>query len=141
MGRLLKRIACVRPEVWRNFSFNLHPNSLVHAARIVPQCLPKKKMVPVLSHPLYSLNLSPLDYFVVPKLKMDLKSNQYKNIMKIQKSVTLKLKAIPIQEREKAMNRLKDCSKECIHANGDYFDLNKKCVFYVFVLFRVIFEQ
>ncbi len=43
-------------------------------------------------------------------------------------STIVKLKAIPILEWEKAMKRLKDCG-------------NKKCIFYVFVLFRDAFEE
>ncbi len=53
---------------------------------------------------------------------MELEGDQYKNISEIQKSVRVKLKAIPILEREKAMKWLKDGAKECIRTNGDYFE-------------------
>ncbi len=50
-GRLLKRIARVRPEVLKNCSFNLfHGSTLAHTATIVQQFLVKKR-VPVLIHP------------------------------------------------------------------------------------------
>ncbi len=50
-----------------------------------------------------SPDLSPPDYFPSPKLKMELKDNQYKNILEIQKFVMVKLKVKPIHEWEKAM--------------------------------------
>ncbi len=53
---------------------------------------------------------------------MELKSDQYKNILEIQKSVMVKLKVIPIHEWEKAMKRLKDHTEECIRGNEDYFE-------------------
>ncbi len=81
-----------------------------------------KNRVPVLSHPAYSPNLSPLLYFAFPKLKIELKGDHYKNISKIEKSVISKFKAIPIHEWDKAMKWLKDCAKECIHVNGDGFE-------------------
>ncbi len=52
---------------------------------------------------------------------MELKCDQYKNVLEFQKSVMAKSKAIPIYEWEKEMKRLKDRTKECIRANGDYF--------------------
>ncbi len=53
---------------------------------------------------------------------MQLKDDQYKNILEIQKFVTVKLKVITTREWEKAMKRLKDGAEECIRANGDYFE-------------------
>ncbi len=57
----------------------------------------------MISHSIYSPSLGPPDYFVFPKLKMELKGDQYKNISEIQKSVTATLKTVPIHEWEKAM--------------------------------------
>ncbi len=122
LGHRLKQIARVRPEIWKNHSFNLlHDNAPAHSGTIVQQFLVKKR-VPMLSHSVYSPDLSPLDYFAFTKLKIELKGYQYKNILEIQKSVMVKLKVIPIHEGEKAMNWLKNCVKECIRAIGDYFE-------------------
>ncbi len=44
LGHLLKQIACVRPEVWKNRSFNLfHNYASAHTTIIVQQLLAKKK--------------------------------------------------------------------------------------------------
>ncbi len=39
-------------------------------------------------------------------------------MLEIQRSVTVKLKAIPIHESQKAMKRLKDHAEECIRAKA-----------------------
>ncbi len=62
LGHLLKRIVQVRLEAWKNCSFYpLHNN--LPTTRIVQQCLMKKR-VAVLSHLVYSPDLSPPDYFI-----------------------------------------------------------------------------
>ncbi len=55
----------------------------------------------------------PSDYFTFPKLKLELKGDHYASIEDIQKSVTAKLKVLPISEVARAMKRLED-SAECI---------------------------
>ncbi len=94
-------------------------------------------MVPVISHPTYSPNLSSPDYFAFHKLKIELKGDHCKNILEIQKSIVAKLKAIPIHEWEKAMKRLKGHAKESIHANGDYFEI--KSMFSMFLYYLETF--
>ncbi len=112
----------VRSEAWKNHNFNLlYDNAPMYITIFVRQFLVKKKKVPVLIHSVYTTNVSPLDYFVFPELKMKLKGDQYKNILVIQKSMTAKLEAIPTHEWENAMKWLKDRPKEGIPANGDYF--------------------
>ncbi len=76
-------------------------------------------MASVLSHPAHSPNVSPPANFAFPKLKKELKSDEYKNILETQKSARMKLKAIPIHEWKKAMKQLKNRTTECIRANGD----------------------
>ncbi len=107
----MERIARVRAEAQKNHCFNiLHNNALAYNVTILQQFL-LKKGVPVHSHPEYSPDLNPPSYFAFSKLKMEVNSDQYKNILKIQKSVMEKLKAILIHEWEKAIKRLKDCAK------------------------------
>ncbi len=75
-----------------------------------------------LNHSLYSPDLSPPDYFAFPKLKMELKGDQYATICDIQTSVPTKLKTIPIIDFLRAMHRLEDHANQCIAVNGDYFE-------------------
>ncbi len=59
LDRLCKRIALVRPEMWRDRKFFLlHDNERLHIAAIVQQFLAKKG-VAQLSHPPYLPDVNP----------------------------------------------------------------------------------
>ncbi len=122
LDRLCKRIARMRPELWRDRKFFLlHNNACPHTAAIIQQFLAKKGAAQ-LSHPPYLPDLSPpSNYFAFPKLKLELKCEHYASIEDIQKSVTVKLKAFPISDFVWTMKRLKDHT-ECIQVSRDYFE-------------------
>jgi hypothetical protein len=48
----------------------------------------------VLSHPSYSPNLTPDDFFAFPKLKIAMRGTRFEAVSSIQKTVTKELKAI-----------------------------------------------
>ncbi|VVC39136.1 Transposase, type 1, partial [Cinara cedri] len=110
LDRLCKRIARVRPALWKDRSFfSLHDNTPARTAAIVIQFL-AKKMVPVLPHFPYSSDLNPPDYFLFPKLKMELKEHHFVTIETIQEAVTQKFKNIPEADFSRAMEKLGDCA-------------------------------
>lgn len=122
LDRLFKRMGRVRSDLWMSRSFFLlHDNAPAHSAKIVTEFLAKKN-VQVLRHPPYSPDLSPPDYFLFPKLKIDLKGNHYGSISDIQKAVTSRLKGISRQEFLKGMKRLEDRANQCIASKGAYFE-------------------
>jgi hypothetical protein len=63
IGRLLKRISRVRPQFPAEGSwFLLHDNAPSHSALVVKIFLAKQGVVEI-SHPSYSRNLAPADFF------------------------------------------------------------------------------
>ncbi len=71
LDHLCKRIACVRPEMWRDRKFFLlHDNARPHLAVIIQQFLAKKG-VAQLSHPPYSPDLIPPHLLHFPKIKIE----------------------------------------------------------------------
>ena len=90
MDRLLKHILRVRPAAFcsRDF-FLLHVNSPAHtAASVLPIFDPQKMLQPFITPTLYSIDLSPPDYFLFPKLKMKLKGLHFEDVAEIQEAVT-----------------------------------------------------
>jgi hypothetical protein len=88
MDRLLKRIHRVPPVAFcsRDF-FLLHDNAPARIAASVCHFLtPQNFTTPY--HPLYSPDLSPLDYFLFPKLKMTLKGLHFADVAEIKAAVT-----------------------------------------------------
>jgi len=74
----------------------------------------------LLHHAPYSPDLTPPDYFLFPKLKMDLKGNHFAYIKAFQKTVTEILKNIPETDFSHAMEKLADTTKMCMVCNGYY---------------------
>jgi len=80
------------------------------------------KNVTSLHHPPYSPDLSPPDYFVFPKLKMKLKGLHFVDVAEIQEAVTDELKEVQKEEFSAAFQKLYDCAKACMYADGAYFE-------------------
>jgi len=81
-----------------------------------------KKIVTTLYHPPHSTDLSPPDYFLLPKLKMKTKSLHFADVAEIQEAVTDELKKVQKEEFLAAFQKLYDPANACIYANGDYFE-------------------
>jgi len=66
------------------------------------------KNVTTLYHSMYSPDLSPPDYFLVPKLKMKLKGHHFADVAEIQEAVTDELKKVQKEEFSVAFQKLYD---------------------------------
>jgi hypothetical protein len=87
MDRLLRRIQRVRPAAFCSLEFFLlHDNAPGHKAASVCHFLPKNYYNPL--SPSYSPDFTPPDYFLFPKLKMQLKGLQFAGVAEIQEAVT-----------------------------------------------------
>jgi len=80
------------------------------------------KNITTLYHPPYSPDLSPPDYFLFPKLKMKLKGLHFVDVAEIQEAVTDELKEVQKEEFSAAFQKLYDCAKACMYADGAYFE-------------------
>ena len=122
MDRLLKRIqgVCTAAFCSRDFFF-LHDNAPAHKAASVCQFLNQKNVTTLYHHP-YSPDLSPPDYFLFPKLKINLKGLQFADVAEIQEAVTDELKKDQNEEFSAAFQQLYHRAKACTYANGAYFE-------------------
>ncbi|GBL72646.1 hypothetical protein AVEN_127898-1 [Araneus ventricosus] len=109
--RILPRLK--QPGSW----FLLHDNARRHTKRFLAQ-----HGVTELSHPPYSLDLSPPDFFLFPKLTVALKGKRFADITHIQAVVTRELKAVPVEEFSRSFDVLYTRSQRCIVYDGDYFE-------------------
>jgi histone-lysine N-methyltransferase SETMAR len=69
-----------------------------------------------------SPDLSPPDYFLFPKVKLQLKGARFDTIEGIQKAVTDQLNKISAEDFSNAMKKLKTRANLCITCNGLYFE-------------------
>ena len=71
------------PELWRSGGWLLHPdNAPAHTALSVLQFLTKSGMTTA-SHPSYSPDLAPCNFFLFPRMKRDLKRKRFQNIEEV----------------------------------------------------------
>jgi hypothetical protein len=73
----------------------LHDNAPSHSALVVKTFLAKKGVVEI-SHPPYSPDLTPADFFLFPTVKTALKGKSCQD-EDIKKNVTAELNAVPLQ--------------------------------------------
>jgi histone-lysine N-methyltransferase SETMAR len=72
------------------------------------------KNATTLYHPPYSPVLSPLEYFLFPKLKLKLKGPHFVDAAEIQEAVTDKLKNVQKEEFSAAFQKPNKSAKACI---------------------------
>ncbi|UYV63624.1 hypothetical protein LAZ67_2005052 [Cordylochernes scorpioides] len=84
MRCLREAVRLKRPERWQNNDWILHVgNARPHTAHVVLQFLAKHSTIQI-PHPPYSPDLAPNDFFLYPKLKMNLKGRKFDNVDMIQ---------------------------------------------------------
>ena len=76
----------------------------------------------VLNYPPYSPDLSPCDYFLLLKRKLQLKGRLFEDIQDIKRAVTLSLRAIPQEEVQRSFQSLLDRATRRIDVEGMYFE-------------------
>jgi len=96
LERLRKRVVYVRPSNVNNWMLH-HDNAPCHMAISVIEFLAKKD-IPVVPQPPYSLDLSPCNFFLFPKLKFYLKGRHFWKVENIEIAVTDQLKAILVSD-------------------------------------------
>ncbi|UYV62191.1 hypothetical protein LAZ67_1008171 [Cordylochernes scorpioides] len=84
MRCLREAVRLKRPERWQNNDWILHVgNTRPHTVHVVLQFLAKHSTIQI-PHPPYSPDLAPNDFFLYPKLKINLKGRKFDNVDMIQ---------------------------------------------------------
>jgi len=76
----------------------------------------------VLEHPAYSLDLTPLDFILFPKIKEILKGRHFDYIDDIRSNTTAALKAIPQNQFQNCFEVWTRRWHRCIASEGEYFE-------------------
>ncbi len=107
-------------NIWRH-PYLLHmDNAPAHRADIVRRFL-RQKNWPLLTHPPYSPDLSPCDFFLFPLLKRKLRGREFPNTFCLRIAIEAELALITAaQWRNCFLDWVKRCQR-CIAFNGAYF--------------------
>jgi len=101
-----------------------HDKAPCHTAISVIEFLAKKG-IPVVPQPPYSPDLSSCDFFLFAKLNFHLKGRHFGTVENIEKTVTDRLKAIPVSDYQRCYEEWKQRLWRCVASQGNYFEGDK----------------
>ncbi len=132
---LMKLRAAVRkrrPHLWdftdettlERHMWLLHDNARPHTAHQTVTTLAESR-IRIMTHPPYSPDLAPSDFFLFPKLKAHLRGTRFESLEDLQDNISRFLKSIPHHEYYNAMIDLAQRWRKCVAHEGAYFEGQK----------------
>jgi len=97
-----------------------HDNVPGHAALLTRWFL--TDYMAVLSHPPYSPDFAPSDFFLFPKLKLKLKGLRFQTLEEIQAESQAILNMLRENEFQECFKNWQHCWDHCQTSEGDYFE-------------------
>jgi len=121
-SRLRDAVRRKRPELWENQTWMLHhDNAPTHVSLLIRSYLVKHQ-TSVASHPPYSPDLAPAEFFLFPKLKTTLKGRRFQTTEEIEENAIRELRAIIESAFQEAFQQWMKRWERCIASRGDYFE-------------------
>jgi len=121
--RLRENVRRKKPQKLQNRNLIIHhDNALAHRSIEVPQFLAKNNMT-LIPHPPYSPDLAPSNFFLFPKLKLQMKGRRFDTIEEIQEESQQVLDTIPKRDFQGCFQAWQKCWDHCICAEGEYFEV------------------
>lgn len=125
MKRLRECMRVKRSELWANNSWILHhDNTPAHNATIVREYL-AENLTNVIDQPPFSPDLVPCDFFLFPKLKLQLRGRHFTTIEAMKQHVRNDLSAIPTTAYGKCLSDWVKRWHSCVADDGAYFEADK----------------
>ena len=122
LKKLREKVRRKRPELFANNSWILHhDNAPAHTALSVREFLATKQIT-VLEHSTCSLDLTPNDFFLFPKIKEILKGRHFDDTDDIRSNTMAALKAIPQNQFQNWFEGWTRRWHRCIASKGEYFE-------------------
>jgi transposase len=108
--------------MWRVGNWPLHDdNAPSHPAPVTRQFLAQNSII-TLPRPPYSLDLAPCDFFLFPKMKLQLKGRRFEGVEEIQRESHNALGKLRDQDFQHAFQLWQQRWDVCVIAQGDYFE-------------------
>jgi len=121
LPRLREDIRRQRPELWCAGNLLLHDgNAPSHGALVTRGFLARKGII-TLPHPPYSPELAPCDFFLFPKMKLQLNGRRFDRVEEIQRESQNVLGTLLEQEFQHAFQQWQRRWDRCVAAQEDYF--------------------
>ena len=122
LRRMRENVRCKWPEMWKNGNWLLHHNNvLAHTLLVVREFLTKKNITTV-PHPAYSPDLTPCDFYVFPKMKLQFKGGHFVSFEEVQAESQQVLNTLMPADFNECFQKWQNHWDRCIQAQGDYFE-------------------
>ena len=122
LRRMREAVRRKRPQLWQTQDFHLlQDGAPAHRSTDTVDYLQQVGMS-TWTHPAYSPDLSPCDYWAFPRLKAGIKGHRFESLQDLETSVHRELRAIPRVEFTRCFNSLASHYEQCIQARGRYFE-------------------
>ena len=122
LHRLREDIWRKRPELWCTGNWLLHDDSAPsHWALVTHEFLAHKGII-TLPHLPYSPDLAPCNFFLFPKMKLQLKGRRFDRVEEMQRESQNVLGTLREQDFQHAFQQQQRRWDRCVTAQGDYFE-------------------
>ncbi len=120
---LREAIRCKRPSLWKDNRYHfLHDNAPGHKANHTVMTMMETNMSTV-SHPPYSPDLAPADFWLFPYLKEQIRGHIFRSILELQDALMIIIQHTPTHLFHDCIHKkLPDRWCKCIASGGDYFE-------------------
>ncbi len=129
LGRLKESIHRKRPVMWRGgFQGNKDKDFLLHMDN-APSHVAVRSLAfygendfELLSHPAYSPDLAPCDFWAFPYLKAQMRGTRYGTIQELQQAIKTLLRRTPAETFQDAIYEMPIRWSKCVQAQGEFFE-------------------
>jgi len=124
LRRLRKDIRRKRPEMWRAGNWLLHDDEALSHRPLVKRKFLFHNSIITISHPPYSVDLTPCDLFLFPKMKLQLKVRSFDRVEEIQRESQNDLGTLGEKDFQHAFQQWQRRWDRCVAAQGFYLEGN-----------------
>lgn len=121
LDKLKNCIIRKRGEMWDDGVYLLHDNASSHSSRVSQSAITDLGFVQ-LTHPPYSPDLAPSDYFLFSKLKRFLRKRTFNSDKQLETSTSAWLNRQPPQFYNEGISALPNRWNKCIRLRGEYVE-------------------
>ena len=111
-----------RPEMWKNGDWLLHHDNAPAHTSLVLREFPTKNNTTTVPHPAYSPDLAPCNFYVFPKMILQLKGRRFVSIEEIKAESQQVLNMLTPEDFNECFQKWQNRCDRCIQAQGDYFE-------------------
>lgn len=121
LQKLRNAIQKKRKGMWRKGVFLLHDNAPSHTSKMSKKAITELGFTEI-THPPYSPDLAPSDYFLFPHLKTHLRKKSYKSNDQVENATNYWLTKQPASFFSQGISRLHHRWEKCVKVKGEYVE-------------------